>query len=274
MDIIQRNFYRLIRAGAFDLHEIVEPMSAFKWNKLRHLALMHGVSIPVWQGIQKCKNQFFFHLPEELWKQWEEPSRGMANKVMELEEDEFLRADLLTNPVLNHKLQNILDDEHSDVATRKLLLSLVCLTRHILNEGLPVRQLVELGTFIRKESPRIDYRLLQQWLKKLKIEQIAQLEGALLVDLFHFEEIEIPFLQEKKNKDVELVAQELTEFTNTRARDFYFSQESGEIFVHTSNGSAMLGHIRRSAKYFRYVPSEIVTNFFRTFTHSLSHIEE
>ena len=48
----------------------------------------------------------------------------------------------------------------------------------------------------------------------------------------------------------------------------------GSIFVHNSNTSAMFSHVRRSARYFRYYPSESVTNFFASFVHSLSHIEE
>ena len=36
----------------------------------------------------------------------------------------------------------------------------------------------------------------------------------------------------------------------------------------------MLWHVRRSAKFFKYCPAETVTNFFTSFAHSLSHIEE
>ena len=60
---------------------------------------------------------------------------------------------------------------------------------------------------------------------------------------------------------------------NSHAEEWYFSQGKN-IFVHTSNSSAMLWHVRRSAKYFRYYPSETMTNFFTSFAHSLSHIEE
>ena len=36
----------------------------------------------------------------------------------------------------------------------------------------------------------------------------------------------------------------------------------------------MFSHVRRSARYFHYYPSESLTNFFASFVHSLSHIEE
>ena len=103
---------------------------------------------------------------------------------------------------------------------------------------------------------------------------MAQLEGALLIQMFGFNKEEVPFLVGDPDKRVERVALELTEFTNTHAEEFYFSQDSDSVFLHTSNSSAILGHIKRSAQYFRYLPSETLTNFFASFAHSLSHIEE
>ena len=47
MNIIQRNFYRLIRNGLFGHQENIEPMSVFKWNKLFQLAVMHEVVLSV-----------------------------------------------------------------------------------------------------------------------------------------------------------------------------------------------------------------------------------
>ena len=81
-------------------------------------------------------------------------------------------------------------------------------------------------------------------------------------------------MKEGKERPIERIAQELIEFTNTHSQNWYFSQQDGGIFVHNSNSSATFSHVRRSARYFRYYPSESVTNFFASFLHSLSHIEE
>ena len=274
MNIIQRNFFRLIRCGAFGKEEPVEPMSACKWNKLYQLALMHDVAEPVYQGLLGCREQFFLHLTDKQWEQWSKTIDDWRKKPQADEEDEFLRADHLTNPVLNLKLQSILDDEGSDISTRQLLLLIIGIARHILNEGVPIRQLIELGKYLLTEGHRVDFFTLKRWLKSLRLGQIFQLEGALLIQMFGFAEADVPFIEGKLDKRAEQVAQELTEFTNTRAQDFYFSQENGSVFVHTSNGTAMMGHIRRSARYFHYMPSETLTNFFASFAHSLSHIEE
>lgn len=274
MNIIQRNFFRLIRCGEFKKQEQIEPMSVSKWNKVYQLALMHQVILSVYAGIEQCKDQFFLHLTEKQMRDWEKANMEATQTNKQEEESELLRADHLTNPLLNKKLQAILDDEKSDIATRKLLLIIIHITRHILNEGVPVYNLVQLGKYLTAEGHRVDFLTLNQWLKKLGFTPMAQLEGALLIQMFGFSKEEIPFLVEEPDKRVEQIAQELTEFTNTRAEEFYFSQDSDSVFVHTSNSSAILSHIRRSAQYFRYLPSETLTNFFASFAHSLSHIEE
>ncbi len=276
MNIIQRNFFRLIRIGAFEQKEQVEPMSVYKWGQLYQLAVMHDVAGYVYEGLQHCKDQFFLHLTDKQWQLWEKTIQEIRKKARNVEEepDEFLRADHLTNPLLNKKLQAILDDEQSDIRTRQVLLTIIRVSRHILNEGVPIRQLVELGISLRTDGHHADFTTLGKWLKTLQLQQVAKLEASLLMELLGFEKEEIAFAGGKQDKNVEQVAKELIEFTNTRARDFYFLQDAGDVFVHTSNGSAMLGHIHRSARYFRYFPSETLTNFFASFAHSLSHIEE
>lgn len=276
INIIQRNFFRLLRSGAFESKEQIEPMSVYKWQKLFQLSLMHDVAGFAYDGLIRSKDQFFVHLTDSQWKQWENTINDMRKSPHNYdgEDDEFLRADHLTNPILNRKLQSILDDENSDIKSRQMLLMIIRVSRHILNEGLPVRQLIELGTFLRTDGNGCDATMLEQWIKSLKLQPVARLEASLLIMLLGFSREEISFVGDKDDKNLGHIAQDLIEFTNTRAKDFYFSQDEGNIFVHTSNGSAMLWHIRRSARYFRYYPSETLTNFFASFAHSLSHIEE
>ncbi len=277
MDIIQRNLFSLLRSGAFQSTEDIEPMSAFKWNRLYQLAVMHNVVPFVYDGIIRNKNQFFLHLTEKQQKDWEKAMsdyRAQEKEQDNLEEDEYLRPDRLTNPLLNRRLQDILDDEHSDMTSRQLLLILLRVVRHLFNEGMPIRQLTELGIFLRKNSQRIDYQAVGKWIERLRLTQMTQLIGEFLIRLFGFSEEDIPFLKERKEKRIDHIAQELIEFTNTRSQDWYFSQQDGGIFVHNTNSSATFSHVRRSARYFKYYPSESVTNFFSSFVHSLSHIEE
>lgn len=277
MDIVQRNLFRLLRSGAFQTKEDIEPMSAFKWGRLYQLAVMHNIIPFVYDGIIRCKAQFFLHLTDKQQKEWEKAIadyREQERKNVDLEEDEFLRPDRLTNPLLNNRLQIILDDEHSDVTTRQLLMIFIRVVRHLFNEGMPIRQLTELGIFLRKNREKINYQAFEKWISQLRLTQMTQLTGEFLIKLYGFEEEDIPFLKNRKEKQIDHIAQELIEFTNTRSQDWYFTQQDGGIFVHNTNSSATFSHVRRSARYFKYYPSESVTNFFASFVHSLSHIEE
>ena len=276
MDIVKRNFFRLLRSGAFDSNELIEPMSVFKWQKLYQFSVMHDVVAIAYKGIENCKLQFFLHMTDKQWQEWQKAAEEDRAKSHELsdEEDEFLRSDHLTNPVLNHKLQNILDDENSNTTTRQLLLSIVSVVRHILNEGLPIRQILMLGIYIQSQSKDIDFTTLRKWLESLRLMPMARLACEILIQYFGFHAEDLPFVDGKPDKNIERIAQELLDFTNTRSRDWYFSQDEDGIFVHNSNTSAMFSHVRRSARYFHYYPSEGLTNFFASFVHSLSHIEE
>ena len=277
MNIIKRNFFRLLRSGAFDSsNEPIEPMSVFKWQKLYQFSVMHDVVAYVYQGIEHNKHSFFLHLTDKQWREWQkaaEEDRAQSHDLND-EEDEFLRSDHLTNPVLNHKLQDILDDENSSTVNRQLLLSILSVVRHILNEGLPIRQILMLGITIRQQGKDADYDTLRKWLDSLRLMPMARLACEILIQYFGFHAEELPFVDSKPDKRIERIAQELLDFTNTRSRDWYFSQDEDSIFVHSSNTGAMFSHVRRSARYFHYYPSEGLTNFFASFVHSLSHIEE
>lgn len=276
MDIVQRNLFRLLRNGAFHTSEEIEPMSVYKWGRLYQLAVMHQVVPFAYEGLNRCQTQFFLHLTDKQRNDWRKAAsdRAMQEEPDKMDEDEFLRPNRLTNPLLNRRLQQILDDEQSDITTRRLLLMIIRMMRHLFNEGMPIRQLMELGLFLRREREHVDFITFARWLDKLQLSQMAQLCGELLICLYDFDAQEIPFMRAQYNNKVERIAQELVEFSNTRSQDWYFSQEDGGIFVHNSNSSATFSHMRRSARYFRYNPSESVTNFFISFIHSLSHIEE
>lgn len=276
MDIIQRNFFRLIRSGAFNRKEQIEPMSVFKWGKLFQLAIIHDVAEDVYEGLLQCKDQYFLHMTDTQWELWENTISDLRQipSPENLEENEFLRADHLTNPILNRKLQAILDDENSDTRTRQLLLTIIRTSRHILNKGVPIKELIRLGQELRQNSSRTDFDMLDIWIKSLKFQQAANLEGTLLLELFGFEKEEVPFMDKEDESHAKDVAQELIELTHSRSKSYYFSQGEENIFIHTNNGSALLGHVRRSVRYFRYFPSETITNFFASFAHSLSNIEE
>lgn len=72
MDITKRNFFRLLRIGVFNDSEQIEPMSAWKWYQVFHFATMHGVASLLYDGINRCRNQFFLQIPPSLDDQWKQ----------------------------------------------------------------------------------------------------------------------------------------------------------------------------------------------------------
>ena len=189
MNTIQRNFFRLLRCGVFNTTETLEPMSVHKWDKLLQLSILHDVQPYAYKGLEKCKDQFFVNLNKTQWMQWAQLTENKSSD----DEEELLKPYKLTNPILNRQLQNILDDELSDLNTRKMLIQIIRIARHILNEGLPLKLLIDLGQMIKEKESNVDYTTLSDWLKKLRFQQMAQLEGALLIELFGFEAADIPF---------------------------------------------------------------------------------
>lgn len=72
MDIIRRNFFRLLRAGVFGNEEQIEPMSAWKWRQLYELAERLKLTTMAFDGVQQCKGQFFMQLPDDLLRRGNE----------------------------------------------------------------------------------------------------------------------------------------------------------------------------------------------------------
>lgn len=369
MDVVQRNFFRLLRSGTFGGYEPVEPMSEWKWDQLYRISLMHGVAALTADGIGRHSEDFFMQITARQMGDWrkitdetETANRranaltaelfGMMNKVQlrpillkgqgiatlydvplhrtagdidiyfpyvpqgrkadewaklnaksVTEEEKFIlqykwqgikvehhhRMQRLTNIRLNRRLQSIvsreisccdssyvmINDTKTEVLppTLNLLFIIVRIVRYILNEGISLKQIIDLGYFLRKSGDRVDFVKLQTWLEQLRMQWMARLVGSLLVRLFGFSEEEIPFMNGRSDESVEKVTDDVLNTAGAHNDNWYFTQGKN-IFVRTSNSNAMMWQMRHSAKYLKYYPTETITNFFSSFAHSLSHIEE
>lgn len=365
MDIISRNFFRLLRAGAFGEEEQIEPMSAWKWQRAYQFSVMHGVTALLFDGICKLRNQFFLQIPPALMEQWKKTTKeieqlnGQTNQ--KLSELFLLLGKLQLRPILlggqgmatlyhhplhrnsgaveiffpfetqgkkadqwawdngtnmkghtqlsyeweqikvvhHHQLvhtanslhgrtlHNLVEKEFRETSpsmfalgdlrieqpspTLHLLYLLLRISSSLLNNGLELNQLTDLGIFLRSAGDKVDFVKLQEWIERQGMKRMAQLIGALLIILLSFTQDEIPFMEEGKTANTDCVLAEL--FNLHQSHEWHF-QQGNDIFVHTANTSAMFWQVRHSARYFRYYPSESVANFFSSFAHSLSHIEE
>lgn len=372
MRVIERNFFRLLRNGAFGGTEAVEPLSAWKWRRLYQLSLMHGVSALIHDGITRRRGDFFAQLPPQLAVEWQRSTEATEAHNREADEatasliDALTRAqtrpillkgqafaslyptpqhrtpgdiDLffplatradkadqwaeahaadaqendkgltqytwygqsvehhhtplrLTNPLANRRLQALIaaDVRASDSAyatvggTRvetlspslTLLICLVRVTRYLINDGISLKQLVDLGLFLRKTGDKVDYVKVQQWLRQLGMHRMARVTAAILTDFLGFDDDEMQFVTpgpRPTKGDMERIRTDIFHLSDSHTDDWYFTQGKN-IFVRTSDSGAMMWHIRHNMRYFRYCPAETVTNFVASFAHSISHIEE
>ena len=83
MNIIQRNFFRLLRAGTFQTEELIEPMSAWKWGQAFFWAKKLGVAPLLYDGVEACSDQFFMRLTDELRQQWQQEAEKAERRYHE-----------------------------------------------------------------------------------------------------------------------------------------------------------------------------------------------
>ena len=264
MDIIQRNFLRLLRCGAFGKTEPIEPMSHWKWNRLYEISQIHGVTPWIKNGIRRCEDDFFMQITPSLRQHFEDDNTSTREEQGPEE---------LTNPMLNSKLQKLAEEAGTEDATFNLLLRLIHIARNIMTQGISLRQLIMLGIYLRTTKDPIEYDVLKTWIQRLEMGRMARLEGSLLMELFDFKVREIRFTDAVADKSTQKAVDDIFQLTEKNAADWYFTQGKS-IFVRTSDSRAMMWHVKQSARYMRYYPAEAVTNFMRNFAHSMSHIEE
>lgn len=66
MDIVRRNFFRLLRSGAFNEYETLEPMSAYKWRSLFNSIKIQDI-VPVFiKGIRNYQYDSNTLLPTDI----------------------------------------------------------------------------------------------------------------------------------------------------------------------------------------------------------------
>ncbi|MGN0282206.1 MAG: nucleotidyltransferase family protein [Prevotella sp.] len=369
MDIIERNFMRLLRSGTFGCKESVEPMSHWKWRRLYQMSLMHGVSALVYDGICKREDETLMNIPYSLKQSWQQNTMeveadnrrmntltaelfqmfrkeqlravilkgqavaqlypnpehrtggdcdvyfpydtqaqkadtwAQANATMAERQNRYTtpytwkgmavenhqRMQRLTNLWLNRRLQSIINGEirccdsaYVNIAdtrletlppTLNLLMEITRIARYIINDGVRLKQLIDLGMMLRTIGANVDFVKLQEWINRLRLQRIATLQASLLIELFEFSEDELPFFMPRLAGNVTSTIVELLKFDSSHSEEWHFT-EGKNIFIKSNNSKAMLWQVKHSIRYFKYYPTEMSTNFVKNIAHSLSNIEE
>lgn len=271
MDVIQRNFFRILSSGAFNNQSNIEPMSPFKWRRLMQMVDAQQV-IPVFvKGINKHSLDEGLRLPDSIIadiKARMNDNRTLSGKVPEKVK--------LSSRLLNHRLKGIIHNELHSIDTSiealDILKLIVSNSQSMLTRGMDLDGIITLGQYLRTRGDKVDFVKLDAWLSSLMLHPMAELQGNILISVFGFEEDELPFVTKYDQKAYKLTLRSVSDLAKDTAQEWHFKQNSAG-FVR-NNGAVLRRNLRRSLRYVGYAPLETVSNFANNFVRSLSEIEE
>ena len=110
MDIIQRNFLRLLRCGAFGKTEPIEPMSHWKWNKLYELSIANGIGPWVADGFRRYSDDFFLQPSDSLREQFLALDGERNQELLDKFKLNLLRSQSVLNRFTRESLQAYFND--------------------------------------------------------------------------------------------------------------------------------------------------------------------
>ena len=282
MNIIKRNFLRLLRLGAFGENEVIEPMSKFKWEVICHIANIHNVVSVIFDGIAKNKENEAL-IPQDIILKYkkilDEEGYGIkAQTTGSRPSVQLPDAGLshMCNGFLNARLKRIRENEpqsaDASVETLNMLDIIVQATECTMTYGLSFATILRIGIYLRVDGDKIDFVKLENWLRKLNLTRMAQLEGSILIDIFGFEMDEIPFVNKMEPSAHKIAIEALEKPIRIDIEEWKISQKS-TIFL-ANNSKAMMKTVKNCMKYFFFAPVEASSNFLHRFASSLSNLEE
>ena len=282
MNIIKRNFLRLLRLGAFGENEVIEPMSKFKWEVIFHIANIHNVVGVIFDGIAKNKENEAL-IPQDIILKYkkilDEEGYGIKDQATGSRPSVQLPDAGLShmcNGFLNARLKRIRENEpqsaDASVETLNMLDIIVQATECTMTYGLSFATILRIGIYLRVDGDKIDFVKLENWLRKLNLTRMAQLEGSILIDIFGFEMDEIPFVNKMEPSAHKIAIEALEKPIRIDIEEWKISQKS-TIFL-ANNSKAMMKTVKNCMKYFFFAPVEASSNFLHRFASSLSNMEE
>lgn len=278
MDIIQRNFFKLIRSGAFNDKSTIEAMSSFKWRRLYEIVMFQNVLDYFVRGVNNNANDKNLNLPAKLIDEIQAKLDLQDEKQSSRQEDDKIIGDdaELSNKWLDKRYHKIIYNEmHSidtSTETLRMLQLIVFNTNAMLNRGINLDAIIRLGQFLRNKGDKVDFLKLEKWLSELHLQRMAQLLGSILIAVFGFEKDEIDFVKKEEPVAYKLTIKIISNLVKDTAGEWHFRQNSAG-FVQ-NNGKMLRRNLRRSYKYISYAPIETTSNFINGFIKGLSEIEE
>lgn len=265
MDIIERNFFNLIRSGGLNEFVPLEPMSAYKWRKLMAIATEKHIEGMIIKGLRHHQYDTEAGIPKEL------QADNSTTEGFDINETQTALASFFLNKRLNKIHYNELHAIDTSVETLELLDIIIRCITAMLNSDASINRLLRLGIFLRSKGDKVDFIKLDNWLRMLHLQRMAQLQGCILIQAFGFEQDELPFVHKQEPDTGHLL-----DYSFKHADDEYEEwhiKENRSPFLKT-NSRALVHKLRRCNRYFKYAPLEAFSNLLHNIARSLSEIEE
>jgi hypothetical protein len=271
MDIIQRNFFRILCSGAFGTQSSIEPMSPFKWRRLMQMVEAQQVMPVFVSGIVKHTSDEGLNLPDDVIGDIK--ARMSERKALAARIPKTAR---LSSTFLNRRLKKLMYNElHSidtSVEALDMLKLIVANSEVMLTRGMNLGGIITMGEYLRTRGDKVDFVKLDGWLTALQLHGMAELQGNVLISVFGFEQDELPFVARTDQKAYRLTLRSVSDLAKDTAQEWHFRQNSAG-FVQNNN-AVLRRNLSRSLRYMGYAPVETTSNFFHNFVRSLSEIEE
>lgn len=216
------------------------------------MAVAHGVETEAWEGVKRLQSQFYMHLSDDLWADWERsvhstPSEGASSDVSSSDVPDKTEGSALSRSQ-QKRLSKIAADANIKSATFRLLILATQTANGLLKTGQWVGRLMAMGRLLQSEGRFVDTDRLEEWADTMRVDRMLGMEGLLMVRLLGFDADAVPFYVPSGNEEKE------------------------ERMV--EDAVASMRTTRPSLKFIKYFPQESITTYTASVVQSIKDIEE
>lgn len=271
MDIVQRNFFRIIKSGAFEDKDTLEPISPFKWRKLYKLVLSQNVLIPFAKGVNNYTQDKNLSLPIDLINEVKTKLIENKNTV----NNRKINNKLIINFFRQRKYKSIVyKEKHSidtSIETLNVLYLIIFNMNKMINSGLYFEGIIELGQFLRAKGQKVDFVKLEKWIYTLSLKRITQLQGYILITMFQFAPEELPFIHKETKRSKRHKNHTIAKLLKDNAKKQRLKEKKLSLVY---NNNTIIKNIKYTYHYFYYAHIETIFNFFYNIIKNIVDIEE
>lgn len=269
MNIVERNLFRLLRAGAFTDTESIEPMSPYKWRSLVGSAIHQGLTVELLKGIETKNSDKWMNIPEQLCCYLRRNIDEAHKQKRTLTENDIR----FSSKMKNHKLKSLINNELHNIDTSvesiDLLEIIISNLTDMLNSDIYLEGIINLGQYLRNKGDKVDFVKIDRWLDQLGIRKMAELQGSILIRLFGFEKDEIPYLRAVRNEAETIAINAIAKKNSYIANNIDSDKDNQQ-----ERDNRIKKNVNRNFKYYKYAPLETTCNVVYNIGRSIKDIEE